>query len=234
MGHDRLFKAVLESFLREFLELFFPDVAARLDFATQRLLDKEFFTDFPEGRRREADVVAELKTRAGAPEIVLVHVEVQARGEGDVPERMFQYYSMLRLRYATPVFPIVMYLRGGPSGEVAEYSEKLFGRELVRFRYAIVGLARRVAQEYVETSPLSAALSALMRRGRATESLDLRARMLKCVVESELDQARQYLLVNVIETYFRLGRRQRHQFGKILARKEYAKVQDTELTWETG
>ncbi|HXV63053.1 MAG TPA: hypothetical protein VEK15_20300, partial [Vicinamibacteria bacterium] len=55
--------------------------------------------------------------------------------------------------------------------------------------------------------------------------------MLKQVVESERDEARQYLLVNVIETYFHPGRRQREQFGKVVARKEYAKVQDTELTW---
>jgi hypothetical protein len=72
MGHDQLFKALLESFLREFMELFFPDVAERLDFQSQRLVDKELFTDFPEGRLREADVVAELQMREGNPEILLV------------------------------------------------------------------------------------------------------------------------------------------------------------------
>ena len=100
MGHhDQLFKTLLETFLREFLELFFPEVAARLDFASQRPLDKEFFTDLPEGRRREADVVAEVRTFAGEPELVVVHLEVQARGEGDVGRRMYEYYSLLRLRY---------------------------------------------------------------------------------------------------------------------------------------
>ena len=34
-----------------------PDVAARLDFTTLEFLDKELFTDFPEGSVREADVV---------------------------------------------------------------------------------------------------------------------------------------------------------------------------------
>ncbi len=81
MGHDQLFKTLLETFLREFLELFFHEVAERLDFATKRLLDKELITDFPEGRLREADVVTELRTREGEPELILVHVEVQAEGE---------------------------------------------------------------------------------------------------------------------------------------------------------
>ena len=41
MGHDPLFKAILEAFLKDFLELFFPEVAERLDFKTLRPLDKE-------------------------------------------------------------------------------------------------------------------------------------------------------------------------------------------------
>ena len=230
MGHDQLFKTLLETFLREFLELFFPEVAARLDFTSQRPLDKEFFTDLPEGRRREADVVAELRTRDGEPELVLVHVEVQARSERDVGRRMYEYYSMLRLRYDVPVFPVVLFLRGGPPKEAAEYREELFGHEIVRFQYASIGLARLVAREYVETSPLGAALSALMRRGRSGAAL-LRANMLKRVIESELDEARQFLLVTVIETYFPLRGDELEQFRQVVARKEYQKVQDTELTW---
>jgi len=35
MGHDQLFKAVLERLFQGFLELFFPEVAARLDFETR-------------------------------------------------------------------------------------------------------------------------------------------------------------------------------------------------------
>ena len=230
MGHDQLFKTLLETFLQEFLELFFPQVAARLDFTSRRPLDKEFFTDLPEGRRREADVVAELQTREGEPELILVHVEVQSRNESDVGRRMWEYYSMLRLRYDVPVFPIALFLQGGPTDAAAEYREELFDQEWLRFRYASVTLARRVAKEYVEMSPLGAALSALMHRS-PTEAALLRADMLKRVVESELDEARQFLLVNVVETYFPLSGDDLEHFRRIVARKEYAKVQDTDLTW---
>ncbi|HSF14478.1 MAG TPA: hypothetical protein VLK65_02870 [Vicinamibacteria bacterium] len=40
MGHDELFKALLEGHFQGFLELFFPDVARRLDFKTLQVLDK--------------------------------------------------------------------------------------------------------------------------------------------------------------------------------------------------
>jgi uncharacterized protein YjiS (DUF1127 family) len=70
-----------------------------------------------------------------------------------------------------------------------------------------------------------------MRRGRASEELELRARMLRRVVSSELEEARQYLLVNVIETYFQLSAEERERFRRLLSRKEDREVQDAELTW---
>ncbi len=94
MGHDQLFKAILEKFLKDFLELFFPDVAARLDFGTVQFLDKELPMDFPRGTTREVDVVARLETHQGEPEIVLVHVEVQSRPEKDFARRMFEYSAL--------------------------------------------------------------------------------------------------------------------------------------------
>ena len=74
MGHDQFFKDFFRTFFRDFLDLFYPDIAARLDFGSLRFLEKELFTDFPEGSLREADVVAELETRDGAKELVLVHI----------------------------------------------------------------------------------------------------------------------------------------------------------------
>src|SRR3990172_5978975 len=70
MGHDQLFKDILRSFFREFLELFYPEVEARLDFETLRFLDKEVFT-LPEGSSRKVDVLAELETGKGNRELVL-------------------------------------------------------------------------------------------------------------------------------------------------------------------
>ena len=72
MGHDQLFKEFLPAFFRNFLELFCPDIAARLDFGTVHFLEKELFTDFPEGNLREADVVAEVDTQDDIEGLVLV------------------------------------------------------------------------------------------------------------------------------------------------------------------
>ncbi len=231
MGHDQLFKELLQTYLQAFLELFFPDVAARLDFASHRFVDKEVFTDFPEGSRREMDIVAELETHEGAQELILVHIEVQAGPKKDVAERMFEYYVLLRRRYGAPVFPVVVYLQGGQGLSSEEYRESLFGREQLRFRYATVGLAKLKAEEYLEKSPLAAALAALMRRDRALDRLELRAAMLRRIAESRLDDAQKFLLVNVVETYFELDEKETERFRQFLSMKGYREVEEMEVTW---
>ena len=88
MGHDQLFKEFLRAFFRDFLELFCPDIAARLDFGTVRFLEKELFTDFPEGSLREADVVAEVDTQDGIEGLVLVLPAAGQRDIGDASLRL--------------------------------------------------------------------------------------------------------------------------------------------------
>jgi len=226
---ERSYKTILEGLLRDFLELFFPDEAARLDFDTLRFLGKEVFANVPEGEVREADVVARLETKDGEPELVLIHVEVQAEHRGDFPRRMFEYYAVLRLHYHLPVFPIVLYLQAGPHGRLAEYREELFGRELLSFHYHSVALARLPAEEYVGTSPLGAALSALMKKGR--DRAALMASMLQRVATSGLNDALKYLLVNVIKTEFVLSGEDSERYRLLVSRKEFRAVQEVELTW---
>ncbi len=231
MGYDQLFKTILERQLQAFLELFFPEEAARLDFQTLRFIDKEVFANVPLGEVRRADVVAELQTRDGQPELVLVHIEVQATPESDFARRMFEYYAVLRLHYRLPIFPIVVYLRRGSSSRMEEYQESLFGQNLLTFRYHSLALARLEAEEYVGTSPLGVALSAMMSREAIRNRVRLRLSMLERVVASELDEALKHLLVNVIETFFELTGEEAEEYRRIVSGKEYRAVQEVELTW---
>ena len=233
MAHDQLFKEFLHEFLRDFLKLFYPEVEARLDFGTLRFLDTESFTSFPEGSSREADIVAELHTREGTPELLLVHIEVQARRQRDFAKRMFQYYVLLWARYEMPIFPMAVYVRRGRSAlSEEEYSVDLFGREQLRFRYAAVALARFEGWEYVEKgSPVAAALAALMNRRGAREPLKLRLLMMERVAQSGLDDARKFLLLNLIETYFELAPDERQKFERLLSRERYREVKKMQLTW---
>ena len=233
MGHDQRFKEFLHAFLREFLRLFFPDVENRLDFRNVEFLDTELFTDRLEGRPREADVVAKLDTRDGSPELVLIHVEVQLRPGQDFGARMFEYYSLLSSRYKLPIFPIALYLRGGQKGlGTEEYRVKLFGRDVLRFRYESIHLARLDVEEYGDRGgPAGAGLAALMNRSLSRDIEQLRVSLMWRVIQSELDDARQLILIDLIQTYFGLSDEQMARYQRLVSRKENRKVQDVELTW---
>ncbi len=233
MGHDQFFKDFFRAFFRDFLELFYPEISARLDFGTLRFLEKELFTDFPEGSLREADVVAELETKNGVEELVVVHIEAQLRWERNFGERMFQYYALLWLRYRKPILPIVVYLRGGRDGSGEEtYGVTVLGQRRLRFWYQSVSLAKLDAEEYVgKGKPVAAALAALMNRRTSKEPLALRALMLQVVAGSELDDARKFLLLNLIETYFKLSRDHQTRFRRLVSEEEFREVQEMEVMW---
>lgn len=233
MGHDERFKEFLQTFLQEFLRLFFPEVERRLDFRGVEFLDKEVFTGLAEGKSRRADVVARLDTQDGNPESVLIHIEIQARREKRFPARMFEYYSLLQARYRLPVYPIVVYLRGGKEGLTWEvYRTRLFGADIQWFRYKTIALARLDVEEYRRgVGPVGAALGALMDSSRTKERAELRASLLLQIIESKLDETRQLLLANLIENYLELTTEEWDRYRQLVSREEYRKVQDVEETW---
>ncbi len=231
MGNDQLFKTILERLLQDFLELFFPEVAARLDFGSLSFVGKEVFANVPEGEVREADIVARLATKDGEPKLVLVHVEVEAEHRGDFARRMFQYYAVLRIHHRLRVLPIVLYLRGGPPSKFEEYREDIFGLELLTFRYHSVALATLEAEEYVGTSPLGASLSALMSWKKSRDRAALMASMLERVTGGGLNEALKFLLVNVVKTFFVLTGKDAERYRQLISRKEFRAVQEVELTW---
>ena len=220
-AHDQLFKELLRAFFREFVELFFPDMAARLDFARVTFLDKELFTDLPEGDVREPDLVAQTYTQDGKPELALIHAEVQTERRTVVRYRVFEYYMLLRLRYKLPVFPIVLYLAPGTGGITSEtYSESLFGQDILTFRYAALGVPDLNADDYLEqANPLAPALAALM-KASAQGPARQKQISLQRVATSDIDDARKFLLNNIIETYLKLTEDEQERFEQMLEQPE--------------
>lgn len=192
MAHDQIFKDLLRAFFAKFLDLFFPRVAARLDLQQVAFLEKELFTDIPEGSLRETDLLAQVPRRDSEPELVLIHIEVESARRQAFRRRMFEYYALLRLRQKKRVFPVVVYLVPGAGGITVEtYTERFFEddeQEILSFRYHCVGLPDLAADDYQELdNPLAPALSALMKPGalrracrrRAASNVPPRHRLMK-------------------------------------------------------
>jgi hypothetical protein len=206
MSHDRIFKEFLRRFLPEFLTLFFPKEAARLEFSTLIFLDKELVINLPELPVRITDVIAEVHRKDGESEVIIVHVEVEARNKRRLPRRMFEYYSLLRLSRQKPVLPLALVLIPNAGGlKWQAYSETLFEHELLRFIYGQVGLRDLPGEIYVsQGNPVAAALAVLMEpiddlRGEALAQFKLQA--LRTVVDSDLTEGDRSFLMSVVETY---------------------------------
>ncbi len=233
MFHDQLFKTLLRRFFGDFLRIVLPEMAKRLRLDRVRFLENELFTDVPDGEQRRLDLVAQVEASSGATELLLVHVEVEARARGRrMDHRMWRYAMQLRLRHRKPVIPIVLYLRGGPPDVTERVVEERFAdRPLASFRYFVFGLARSEAADYLERpETLAPALASLMKHaGRSAAEHKLAC--LQPVARAPLDDAARFLLVNCIETYVQLDDTAREEYERLLVKEPTKEVAEMEMTW---
>lgn len=89
---------------------------------------------------------------------------------------MFRYFSQLRLRRDTPIWPIVLYMPRASEGLGFEtYTETLFDEAFLPFRYWCVSLAQLSAEEYLATGPegIPSEQSSCLRIGTTNEPRQL-------------------------------------------------------------
>src|SRR5207247_7188040 len=131
-----------------------------------------------------------------------------------------------------PIVPIVVYITGGRgSGEWEEYREQTFEELIVLFRFRRLRLRAFKAVEAVrEGDPLVCALAALMDR-RGADLAELKVASLPGIGESALDEARQGLLVNSVETYLPLSTTVEQRYQVLLEQEEHRMAKRTQLTW---
>ena len=96
-SHNQLAKDLLQNFFGDFVRLAAPDEAVRLDLEHTVFVDKQMFTDWPAGERRELDLLAEAPVLGGDQGNVLIHVEIEAEASGGMAERLWKYYMQVRL-----------------------------------------------------------------------------------------------------------------------------------------
>src|SRR5690625_1444412 len=88
INHDRLFKELIKTFFKEFVEAFFPKHYEYIDFSSLTFMEQELFTDIVKGEKREIDILAQVRLQ-GREQFILIHVEPQASHQKEFHERMF-------------------------------------------------------------------------------------------------------------------------------------------------
>ena len=234
LSHDRFFKEFFRRFLPAFLHLFFPEATKQIDFATLRFPDKEFLINLPEQEARIGDIVAEARTVSGDPQAFMIHVEVEKRDKKTLPYRLFEYYSLIRIITRLPVWPIAFVLVPGTKGLSEEvYSEGLFGRETLLFRYGQIGLRDLPAELYsYSNNPLAVTLALLMKvpgRGKAKwqRLAEMKLHTLQLLQETEdLTEGDKLFLIDLIKRYLPA-----ESFPAGLRGETMQALQESEMFW---
>jgi len=212
IDHDRLFKELLTTFFPDFIDLFFPEVAAYLERDSVTFLDKEIFTDVTAGEEYEADLVA-LARFQGQESFFLIHTEHQSEARGNFSKRMFRYFARLYEKHDLPVYPIALF-----SYDVPQRPEPTFHRvdfpdfKVLEFNYRVIQLNRLNWRDFLRyQNPAASALMAKMKIAPC-DRLRVKSECLRLMATLKLDRARMRLISGFVDTYLRLNAEEERLF----------------------
>jgi hypothetical protein len=240
--HDQRLKTLIVEFFREFLSCFFPDWAGRFDYTDIEWLPQEVFPDPPKGERRVLDLVCRLRLGPNveppfpggeANGLVLVHLEVESNDRiAGFRRRFFEYYVDLRRKYDLPVWPIGLFLRVGLDGiGWAPYEETFWGRQVLQFHFAYVGLPALDASTYLTgENLLGVALTSLMRVPR-DRRVELQADALDRIARSRQNEWRRFLLAETLQAYSELDPTEWERLQALLVTEKYREARPMTLTY---
>lgn len=204
MDHDRIFKELLRTFFFEFLELFFPTLAARIDRSHDpTFLDKEDFGELPVDLRREMDLVARLRLAEGEAYFIL-HLEHEAQPSGEFPARMFRYFSRLWDRHGLPIYPIALFSYQGARLQPQQFSLRFHDLSVLDFRYRTVQLNQLNWRSYTDSkNPVASALMTRMKI-RKSDRPRVKLQCLRLLVTLRLDRRKSGLIAHFVSSYLKL------------------------------
>jgi hypothetical protein len=150
--YDAAWKATLETFLQPCLSLAFPRLADQIDWsAPPRFLDtelQEIVRDSDAGPMR-VDKLVEVQRKDGSKDVLLVHVEVQAQRDDQLPVRMFRYLCRILDRFGRMPTSLVILADANPRWRPKAYEFRGPVSSL-RFDYATCKLSDLDLKPWIE------------------------------------------------------------------------------------
>ncbi len=129
-SYDSPWKKALEVYFKEFVQFFFPDIAADVNWSRKyRFLDKELqqVTRKAALGRRYVDKLVKLHRTNGHEEWVLVHIEVQSQRDVDFSRRMYTYNYRIFDQFDRKVASLAILADKNLAWKPDHYSYELWG-----------------------------------------------------------------------------------------------------------
>jgi hypothetical protein len=131
--YDAPWKSALANYFSEFIAFYFPDVHGAIDWKREpEFLDTELQQLAQDGElgKRLADQLVRVYTLDGGERWVLLHIEVQASRDIELPDRIFTYHYRIYDRYRRDVASLVILADHDQHWRPASFGYELFGCEL--------------------------------------------------------------------------------------------------------
>ncbi|MCT1903726.1 transposase [Oceanobacillus sojae] len=210
MKHDRLTKKLIQEFFQEFIEGFFPDLYPYIDFSKVTFLEQEVYLDYINGRKKEIDVLAEVKLNH-QDKILHIHTEAQSTYEVDFPERMFLYFSYLYAKHRKPIQPIAVLSYNRKKDEPTQFRIDTPTQEVLQFNFLQLHLKKKNWREYIQSdNPAVAALLSQMGY-EEHERVQVKLEFLRMITRMKIDPAKTTFLYGFFETYLKLNKEEESQ-----------------------
>jgi hypothetical protein len=228
-GHDPFLKQLYRAGARDAVTLFFPHLAARIDWNQIQWVEKEVPILSPSPRSVIADLVGLTRDTEGRYLEVLIHPEIQMQPEDDMGWRVLQYNAGLTLQQANPnarVLTFVFYHYRGTGGIQRQRHWLDFYEEesLLGVTYWSAGLGDLDVERYAESdNPMAWALAAWMRQRRRGRPA-LRVGLFDKILRRVQDQYYRWLLLDAVRTYFKLNRAEQVEEQQLLKSRTYGEV----------
>lgn len=138
-NHDSAWKDILDSYFKEFMEFFYPEIAEKIDWsAGYEALDKELqtiSTDDAMAGKRFVDKLFKVNTLEGQEEVILIHIEVQGKKEDEFPLRLFQYYYRLFEKRGQSILTLAILTDENSSWHPKSYQKQVLGFPVLNFNF---------------------------------------------------------------------------------------------------
>ncbi len=243
VDHDRLYKELLQTFFKEFMELFYPKVSAVINYGHVKFLSEEVFSDLVGGTTERVDLAVETMLLEGgemeagreAETLIIIHLEPQSYYQEDFPERMFLYSSKLYEKYRRRILPIAVFSHTRQEKEPSRFGWSFPFLKVMTFRYYAIQLRKKSWRRFVRTdNPVAAALLSSMGYNKK-ERVTVKFEFLRMVTRLRLDPARMKLLTVFFETYLQLTTSENEQLLKKIDRtnlNEEVAMMEWMTSWE--
>jgi len=200
---DGGWKQLIDDELEEFFRFFFPGVHAAIDFGHGcQSRDKELAKIMAGADMgdREVDKLFEVRWRDGGEELVLIHVEVQARGEQDFAQRMYVYNTRIWQRYGRPAVSLALLVDADPQFRPDRFVREKGGCRLT-FTFPVVKLLGFKSAGELESDPSPLAVASLAQLGKLSAGSDMEHRLAVKLAMARALYARGYDRERVLKVF---------------------------------